>query len=499
MPTTVRVSSFASLVEGYQHSDPKLYQLLTQLLKTTSEIQAIVDPLEATITATTEAAAALTAAPASGSISILFSQFLRIQWVASANAITYEVRKGTLWDTATFVAQTNQLEVRLDPIELGFHTYLVKAINGAGIYSASTLVLTTTLPPIGVSGITAQTVDNNVLLRWAAPASTWLISHYNVYREGAFTGTVDATFFVIFEQVAGTYLYGIQAEDIAGNVGPINVVSATVTQPPDFELQDVRVSLLAGTRTNAIIFGEPEVGWEYNAGVGWIQDDTAGWFAAYTGKLLVCIDTTETFGSHFTSRAWDQPDDQIAAGYPIYIQPTKLTASYQEVIDYETTLNNVIVNLSWTLEQLTLAGTVTIASTIEFSADAIIWSAPVAGPSAFSASFRYARITFNFTANNDKALAVFSNLVILLDVKREVDSGVVTANAGDANGTVVTFNKAFRDVDSITLTPTKQAEPLTSIYDFVDVPNPTEFKVFVFDSIGNRVTATVSWKARGIV
>ncbi|HET9129376.1 MAG TPA: hypothetical protein VFO86_00425, partial [Terriglobia bacterium] len=108
-------------------------------------------------------------------------------------------------------------------------------------------------------------------------------------------------------------------------------------------------------------------------------------------------------------------------------------------------------------------------------------------------------ITFNFVANNTQALAIFSNLQALLDVKREVDSGVITANAADAGGTEVFFNKAFKDVDSITLTPTKQIEPLNAVYDFTDIPNPVHFFVYVFDSIGNRVTATCSWKARGIV
>ena len=61
------------------------------------------------------------------------------------------------------------------------------------------------------------------------------------------------------------------------------------------------------------------------------------------------------------------------------------------------------------------------------------------------------------------------------------------------------LNKAFKDVDSINVTPTKTIEPLTIIYDFVDIPNPTSFKVLVFNSTGVRVTAEVSWQVRGIV
>jgi hypothetical protein len=92
----------------------------------------------------------------------------------------------------------------------------------------------------------------------------------------------------------------------------------------------------------------------------------------------------------------------------------------------------------------------------------------------------------------------FFSLRVNLDVKREVDSGEVQCFAADAGGTVVNFNKAFKDVDSITLAVAGSA-PRTAIYDFVDAPSPTTFKILVFDNTGARVNGKVSWKARGIV
>jgi hypothetical protein len=35
------------------------------------------------------------------------------------------------------------------------------------------------------------------------------------------------------------------------------------------------------------------------------------------------------------------------------------------------------------------------------------------------------------------------------------------------------------------------------VIDFADVPNPTGFKVFLFDGSGNRVSGDVSWSAKG--
>lgn len=495
---TQRITTFASLVEGYQHTDPKLYQILQAFVQSIGELQAEVDPIVREIMQGPGTIAAIPTSPTTINYEILNKRILRIYWSGATNAATYEVRRGTEWSMATFITATGQQEVRLDPIPVGSYTYLVRARNGVGVYAVDIATIVVTIPPIGAISITAQVIDNNVLLRYTEPDSTWEIDYYDIFRNGDLIGFIDSNFFVWFESLAGTNVYSVEAVDIAGNRSPRASVTAVVNQPPDFELQDVRISLLAGTRVNALIWGEPALGWDYTDTQGWATQDYV-WFASNTGKLLVCVDLDDTWTTHFTEDAWDQPSDQVSAGYPVYLSPMALTASYTETIDYGGVFNNVIMNLSWVLDQLSTLGTVSVVSQIEFSLNGTTWTPPAPGPSAFTESFRYARIKFNFTSDNNKALAIFSNLVILLDVKRDIDSGFVTALAADVGGTQVVFNKTFKDIDSITLGPTKQVEPLMAIYEFIDVPNPTEFKVFVFDSTGNRVTAVCSWKARGIV
>ena len=497
MPTQ-RITTFASLVEGYQHTDPKLYQILQAFVQTIGELQAEVDPIVKKLIEGPGTIAAIPTSPTTINYEFLDQRILRIYWSGATNAALYEVRKGTEWSTATFVTSTNQQEVRLDPILVGSHTYLVRARNGIGVYAETWASIVVVVPPIGSISITAQIIDNNVLLRYSEPDSTWQIDYYDVFRNNTLLGHIDSNFFVWFENLAGTNVYAVEAVDIAGNRSARASVTAVVNQPPDFELQDVRISLLAGTRVNALIWGQPALGWDYTDTQGWQTTDYV-WFASNTGKLLVCVDLDDTWTTHFTEDSWDQPSDQVSAGYPVYLSPMALSAMYQETIDYGGVFNNVILNLSWVLDQLSTLGTVTVQPQIEFSLDGLIWTAPASSASAFAESFRYARIRFDFTSDNEKALAIFSNLVILLDVKRDIDSGFVTALAADEGGTQVLFNKVFKDVDSITLGPTKQIEPMTAVYDFIDVPNPLGFKVFVFDSTGNRVTAVCSWKARGIV
>lgn len=111
--------------------------------------------------------------------------------------------------------------------------------------------------------------------------------------------------------------------------------------------------------------------------------------------------------------------------------------------------------------------------------------------------FKY-RPRFVPTVVDRISLIEFFNLRIRLDVKKAVDSGVISAISTDAGGTVVNFNRAFKDVESIVGTVQETTEFIVVI-DFVDVPNPTSFKVLVFNTAGTRVSKTVYWVARGII
>jgi hypothetical protein len=96
------------------------------------------------------------------------------------------------------------------------------------------------------------------------------------------------------------------------------------------------------------------------------------------------------------------------------------------------------------------------------------------------------------------SLSYIFNLQTRLDVKEITDSGEVQANASDPNGTPVTFNKTFRDVRAITVSLKNPTSNYIVTFDFQDVPNPTGFKVYVWNTSGTRVSATVNWIVRGV-
>lgn len=212
-------------------------------------------------------------------------------------------------------------------------------------------------------------------------------------------------------------------------------------------------------------------------------------------KLIACI-APESWDNHFVSRTWMSPQNQVTAGYPRYCQPTALTGMYEEIVDFGGTFANVIVNLNWTFN--TIAGNVSIAPFIAVSSDGTTFTPLVGGSSQFAQSIRYVKVHFDFASVDDKSLAEFFNLQVLLDVKNELDGGEGDAIATDLNGTIVNFNKTFKNVKSITVSA-KSAVDVSAAYDFTSTPNPTGFKVFLFNASGARVNGHFSWKARGVI
>ena len=109
--------------------------------------------------------------------------------------------------------------------------------------------------------------------------------------------------------------------------------------------------------------------------------------------------------------------------------------------------------------------------------------------------------TCSLSNNNDAPstgadIVSFSGLNIRLDAKQIEDFGTVSAVSTDTTGTVVSFGKPFVAVTAIHV-DAQGTTSLTAVYDFVSVPNPTSFKVYLFNSAGTRVSGTVSWTAKG--
>jgi predicted phage tail protein len=400
---------------------------------------------------------------------------ITLSWGAVTGTLetdVYEVRRGAVFASATVVATIKGTSFTTRVDWSGSQTFWVVARDINGTYGTGGSVAATVTPPSQPT-VTQQVVDNNVLLRWNDVTATLPIQYYEVrvgstWAGATVVGTKQGLFTLLFETAAGTYTYWLAGVDAAGNYGPPGSTSAVVNQPPDYVLRLNYDSTFPGTKTN--IFGTSN------------------------GQLLG-VNTTETWTSHFTSRGWNTPQDQINAGYPVYVMPSTTTASYVETIDYGTTLAGTKVTA--TLTQQNVTGSTTITPTISVSANGTTYTDYAGLDSVYATNFRYIRIRYDFASAGGDDLLLLTGLNLRLDAKQRTDTGTGTASAGDVGGTTVNFNVPFIDVDSISVTPTG-ATAVIAVYDFVDVPNPTSFKVLLFNTSGTRVSGGFSWTARGV-
>jgi len=393
--------------------------------------------------------------------------------VADIDVDYYEIRLGSTWETAIPLQEIYATRWSWEIRPTGPENILIKAVDTSGNYSdvatSAYLVISNPTNPV----VSAQVIDNNVLLRWSDSTTSFALKWYEVRRGTNYAGsesigTVTSTFAAIFETQAGTYKYWIKAVDIAGNESAPVAIEAIVDQPPDFTLLTNQfVDFSTGTLVNMVL---------------------------ENGGVVGPVNTTETYADHFINNGWTTPQDQIDAGYPIYIQPTPASGSAEVIIDLLSVLSTGKIKLTVITD--ILSGTPTDSWTLGYSEDNITYTDAVAFE-VFASDFRYIKVRVDVTSASGLDLLQVVEAAIQVDVKLKTDEGRATAASGDVGGTTVTFNRTFADIRSIVVTPLSTTA-VTAVYDFVDTPSPTSFDVYLYDNSGTRLSGDFSWTARGV-
>lgn len=479
-------------IADLRKSDPKLWDALNIII---TDLDAIVIQLNPVVAASKLFVASVALPPPvltfNYTLSLVSINFTWSEPSPKGSTVFYEIRRGSTWASAALEIRTPSLGAALNPTAVGSQEYLIKTLNAAGVESTDTASVTVVVPALGTPVVSAQVIDNNVLLSWPAPSSSFSIVDYEIFKDGVSQGVIAGTWFNLFETVAGTYLYGIEARDIFPNTSPRGTVSAVVNEPPDFELHsELTPDLTTGVHSNSYL-------------------------ESTDGKIYGPADITEQYQVHFSDHSWADPQAQVDDGgagrLNMFIQENPLTALWTSAeMDIGIILKNVIINYNHVAE--TIAGTTDPTITIEMRGGDTPGSGSwVGGFSQFFVSVRYVSVRVTITAAGASprdSMARFNNASMLVSVKNTIDGNVMTCLGGDAAGTQVDMpgvaanghgTKTFSDVASITLTPIETNNlAVTAIYDFVDAANPTDFKILCYDSAGRRVDAVVSWKVRGI-
>lgn len=482
-----------------------------------------------------------------------------LYWSGSTGSLpvaTYELRRGATWETADLIGQKSGGFTTVFETAAGTYRYWVAGIDTAGNYGTPDSVSASVNQPPdyvlqanyvsefvggkintisrGYSG-TAVVLDGNVVTA-PFPEDTWAqktarasegFSQGKWYWEvlitdgglfgGAITigvGRANATLDDFLGADAnGWAYYGLDgsllndylssplgAEYTTGDVigVALDATAGTVeffkNGNPQGAAIDIGVgpwypmfSLYKGDERITPNFGDKDFAYTppsgYNGCSNAIKKDDV---------LLIPVNQSETWESHFTSRGWDQPSDQIAT-YPYFLQPSATTGYYEEVQDY----GQVLAATKITVVEVgdTVTGSITKSCTISISEDGNAWTEYVDTWQIYATNFRFVKVRVTVSGDISSGYKM-TELTIRLDVKLKNDAGSGVADAADVGGTQVNFGVPFLDVTSITVTPAGTS-PLTAVYDFTDTPNPTGFKVLLFDQAGVRKNGSFSWSAKG--
>ena len=365
----------------------------------------------------------------------------------------------------------NSTTITLPANWLGEKNFTIKTVDGLGNKSSGSLIVATQLHPNPASNFRAQVIDNNVLLYWNMPEKTTLpVSHVTLRKGSTWeTATVigdkDGTFTSISELSGGNFTYWLAVVDTDGNQSTPISLTASVSQPPDFIFNAEYISTFSGTLNNAAFDSNAQ------------------------NAVVLPVNTVENFAQHFTNNGWDQPSDQVAAGFPIYIQPGVTSGYYEEVFDYGTILGSSQITLSIT--GASVYGNPALGIIISTSLDNVTYSDFTGSSSVFAANFRYVKIRITVTQQTSGDLYRISGITVRLDAKQKSDAGNVAASSVATLGSVVNFAQEFIDVVSVTLSA-QGTTPLNPVYDLKD-------EVIVASYSVDSNVATINATAHGLV
>ena len=453
----------------------------------------------------------------------------------------YEVRFGASFATGTSLGRVKATTFSTKAQWSGARTFWVAAIDINGTTGTAGQRSATVSVPAAVT-VTQEVIDNNVLLRWGDATATLPIDFYELRRGSSWAtatviGRVSARFAAIFESSAGTFTYRIRGYDVAGNEGAESTVAALVNQPPDYALQYNQDSAFGGTRSNFIAYPagqltpvSPSETWQAHFTTrSWNtpQDQINAGYPIYAQPSQSTGSYEEVFdyGTVLAATKITATLTATAVSGTVVTTPTISVSASSATgpwTDYAGSSSAFVSNFRWAKirydfgstggdDLLTVTG-LNVRFDVKLKNDAGSMSVFTSQSATYSQTgttitvtlaghgrVTGQRVDMDFTTGTatDGEYAITShtsNTFTVTSAASATTSGNVTL---DTNGTPTLFNTAFVDVQSITLSPAGTTASI-AVYNFVDTPNPTGFKVLLFNTSGTRISGTVGWSVKGV-
>jgi hypothetical protein len=414
--------------------------------------------------------------------SALSGEDVVISWAESVGTFaveSYLIKVGSTLETSQTLAQVKALNYRTRVNWLGTKTFFVQAVDVAGNVGNAGEANVTILRPSKPNSLTADVIDNNVLLRWTQPPTTSLpiiryeLTRGEIYETSFSIGSIFGSFATHFEFESGSFTYHVVSIDSAGNASLPSSITAKVEQPNDFKF-----------------FGSHD--FDFFTDTTFLVDASIE-----SSKSVILPTSHKSWEEHFNAHGWDTIAEQITDGYPYLIHPTDENGEIEVVHDFGAILtSSTVVSFTYLVTQL--SSFVDVIPTISVSTDNTSWNAFSPGLSrVFAQNVRFVKISLSGIGADDKGLAIVSNLGVVLSVKEGTLAGNTVTNA--LGSATVDISDYFSDVQSILLTPGFSSYAVVAVYDFVDTANPTQFTVFTFRADNGAVASNipVSYSLKG--
>lgn len=416
---------------------------------------------------------------------------IKFNWdsISDLDVAFYEIREGTVWETATVIARTRSSSGNTFNYEVltgGTHYFLIKAIDTTGNYSSNAKsVSTTIIGPNPIQNFTVKTATNFILLDWQDPLpSTLSVNKYYVYKGGEgddfedadLIGTVFGTFHSYIENFGGTFSYWVVAVDIGGNTSTPVLAVATIVPSNDFVIHD-----------DLLLYDS-------------LDSNTYSTLDDANSRIIAPTKTaSETWADHFENNSFTTIQDFIDAGYINRLEPSDNTNPAVIIfkVDYGVTFPSIYINFSW-LETV-LNGTCTVTPQISVSEDDISYT-DFSSSQVFAEDVRYVKYQLTVeTDTNDMDLVRLSAFRAILQVQRIEETQIVTT---DGSGFVqVDFENTFLDVEDIQVSVNSSTTALVYYdYDFSNVPADQSVDVYTVDIDGDPLASKqVTVRIKGII
>ena len=399
----------------------------------------------------------------------------------------YEIRSGgSSWDDASVIAsEISTTNFRHAVTWEGSEVWRVKAYDSAGNVSDEAIQYVVPTAPT-LSTLTDTVIDNQVLIVWTTSAGSLPATKYNLYKGAVFgssvlIATIQATAYLQLETAGGDFVYWVEPVDSAGNKGTALSTSARVNDPPDFTFID---TFKSDFETSLDSYSDV-----FASGTHHTPDIPENWIV---GPCVVA----ETITERLTDNSWATPQAQVSAGYTYFAQTGESDGegTWCDEYDLGSVISEARIVLSKT--ETALVGSPTFEmqfSVKEDSGDS--WTDfTVDVDDAIANDFRYIKLCLWIKGAAGTDFGKIENPSVSVSVKEITDQGsTVVASAG----TVITTNKTFLIINSVTATP--EGTSSDAFFVIAEKVSDTSVKLFVKNSSGSSVDGTtVNWIIRGI-